>query len=387
MSKGNNDLDHILELVTSLSIGEYSSQEKIISSNEQIDSIQFALDMIAEELADKSSSFQFFEAIFNYSFDYIFILNEKGVVTHLNSKGYEIITNKEIEVSEKNFTIGDFFKFNHKKEQKNFTQFLKNNPTDKVFEGNGSFTNKDKEIFAKITTSYINAIKNFVVIIKDITIERAFEQTLLKSTLDSEMNARHQIARDLHDSVGQNLSGAKIIITQLKHILQKNNLDIQIAESITEIVNDAIKEIRDISHNLMPSYLRFSLNESLINLTEKIDSFNTYKVNFLSVGKPFEVIPSTQENIYRVVQEFANNTTKHAEATELNVKIEYEADSLNVKVQDNGKGFDMNETHIFEGIGLKNIISRVKTFNGVYFFSSTPNVGTELEFSINSAKK
>ena len=80
--------------------------------------------------------------------------------------------------------------------------------------------------------------------------------------------------------------------------------------------------------------------------------------------------------LYRVIQECVNNVIKHAEATTLDISVVRDSNSISATIEDNGKGFDINDQEKIEGIGLKNILTRVNYLKGTIDFDSAPGRGT-----------
>ena len=80
--------------------------------------------------------------------------------------------------------------------------------------------------------------------------------------------------------------------------------------------------------------------------------------------------------LYRVIQECVNNVIKHSGANSLDISLIKDADGIAATVEDNGKGFNTKDKQKFEGIGLKNILSRVAFLKGTVDFDSSPGNGT-----------
>jgi signal transduction histidine kinase len=80
--------------------------------------------------------------------------------------------------------------------------------------------------------------------------------------------------------------------------------------------------------------------------------------------------------LYRVIQECVNNVIKHSGADTLDISLIRDEDGISATVEDNGHGFDSSDKQKFEGIGLKNIISRIAYLKGEVDFDSSPGRGT-----------
>jgi signal transduction histidine kinase len=108
---------------------------------------------------------------------------------------------------------------------------------------------------------------------------------------------------------------------------------------------------------------------------EKIDS-RVIKVNLYTEGLGERLESNVETMIYRVIQECVNNVIKHSGATLLDISLTKETNELTLTVEDNGRGFDTSKKDVFEGIGLRNIISRVEFLKGNAEFDSEPGRGT-----------
>jgi signal transduction histidine kinase len=86
--------------------------------------------------------------------------------------------------------------------------------------------------------------------------------------------------------------------------------------------------------------------------------------------------------LYRVVQECVHNALKHAGATTLDISLIRDKEGISGTIEDNGKGFDINEKENFEGIGLRNIITRIEYLKGTVEFDSAPGRGTVIGIHI-----
>jgi signal transduction histidine kinase len=83
-----------------------------------------------------------------------------------------------------------------------------------------------------------------------------------------------------------------------------------------------------------------------------------------------------------VIQECVNNVIKHAEATSLDIAVIRDKDGISATIEDNGKGFDISDKENFEGIGLKNILTRVEYLKGNVDFDSSPGRGTLVALNV-----
>ncbi|MGN6568914.1 MAG: tetratricopeptide repeat-containing sensor histidine kinase [Flavipsychrobacter sp.] len=214
--------------------------------------------------------------------------------------------------------------------------------------------------------------------------KRRIEQ--LKAVMEGEEKERKRIARDLHDGISQTISAAKINLMAIeKEILfrsgeQKNKFD-----KIVGMVDESFKEVRTISHNMMPNALLESgLALVIKQFVDNIDR-DVIKINLYTQGLEQHFDSTTEIILYRVVQECVSNVIKHAGATQLDISLIKDEDGLRATIEDNGGGFDTNKLNKFTGIGLRNIQSRIALLNGKIEFDSSLENGTLVSIFIPAA--
>lgn len=204
------------------------------------------------------------------------------------------------------------------------------------------------------------------------------KETRTKSILDAEEKERRRIAQDLHDGVGQLLSAAKLNLSNLESKLINQNEDQkQAMQNALALVDDSVKEVRTVSHNMMPNTLiKLGLGSAVREFITKLGNAPTLKVDLEIVGLDSRLDNQLETVLYRVIQEIINNIIKHAKASHISMQLIRHETELNVMIEDNGVGFDTNNLEAFDGIGLKGIITRIEFLNGSVHFDSTVGRGT-----------
>lgn len=198
-----------------------------------------------------------------------------------------------------------------------------------------------------------------------------------KAVLNAEENERKRISGELHDGLGQMFSAVKLNLSALiEDLTFKNSSSKQMFEKTLDLVDESCKEVRVIAHQMAPNVLlKAGLASAIRDFINKIDS-RKLKINLETVGLQDRLDQNIETVLYRVVQETVNNVIKHAQADALDIQLIREEDGINVMIEDNGKGFDISALEKFEGIGLKNIRSRVEYLKGTVDFSSSIGGGT-----------
>ncbi len=211
---------------------------------------------------------------------------------------------------------------------------------------------------------------------KIIRLEQEKQLVATQAVLDGETAERSRLARDLHDGLGGMLSAVKLNLFDMKKGTLLESDDILRFNNVLKMLDNSIRELRRISHNMMPEALsRYGLKTAIADLCHSLPN-----VNFHYFGTETRLESKREVMIYRIVMELVNNALKHADADEINVQLVQEPSRISVTVQDNGKGFDTKAKTL--GMGLKNIQNRVVSFSGTMNICSKENEGTEISVEI-----
>jgi len=197
------------------------------------------------------------------------------------------------------------------------------------------------------------------------------------AVLAAEENERQRIAADLHDGVGQMMSAAKMNLSAFESSIHfDNDHQKQHFDKVIRMIDDGCREIRSISHQMMPNaLLKSNLSGAVKDFIEKINH-PVLKIHFHTEGELNQLDKNTESVLYRIIQECVNNVIKHAEATLLDIAIIQDTDGISVSIEDNGKGFNIKNKSAVDGIGLNNIRSRVNFLKGTVDFDSATGKGT-----------
>ena len=203
------------------------------------------------------------------------------------------------------------------------------------------------------------------------------QEKATREVLDAEERERRRIAGDLHDGVGQTLSAALLNLNYLhKSIAEGKAPDPQVMDTALGLVKGSYQEMRSISHQMMPNaLLKAGLATSIKEFLDAIDGKNI-KVNLYVSGLADRLDQQLETVLYRAVQEAVNNVVKHAQATRLTIQLMKDEEGISVTIEDNGRGFDPSGVEFSEGIGLKNLRSRVGLLQGSVDVDAAPGRGT-----------
>lgn len=198
-----------------------------------------------------------------------------------------------------------------------------------------------------------------------------------KAIINAEENERRRIAADLHDGVGQMMSAAKMNLSAIENEISfKNQSQKHYFDKVIGMVDESCREVRNVSHQMMPNaLLKSGLASAVKEFIDKIDN-RIIKINLHTEGLHERLDSNTETVLYRVIQECVNNVIKHSGANNLDISLIKDADGVSATIEDNGRGFNSTDKQKPEGIGLRNIRSRVAFLKGTVDFDSSPGKGT-----------
>ncbi len=210
----------------------------------------------------------------------------------------------------------------------------------------------------------------------------ANEKLRARAIVDAEESERRRLARELHDGIGQTLAATH---RKLQSIPATAGLPMPLVADSIAMVDSAIKEARQLSHNMMPPWLR---NKTLVQAIEdmlhnmRASASLTIQTEWVDI-KDLHLDELTTLMLYRSIQELTSNVLRHAQATELNVEIVNHNTELTIMIYDNGIGFDKGQVMaVHGGIGLKNIQSRIDFIGGQLEIDSYPGKGTTCTITV-----
>lgn len=219
-------------------------------------------------------------------------------------------------------------------------------------------------------------------IARDISERKQVERKILNAIIDTEEKNKERFAKDLHDGLGTLLSTISIYLNMLKsetiEPVEKDN----ILDFTRGLVNEAIQNTKEIAYDLMPDIIsRFGLISAIKALSERMNKTGLITINFNHNPDIKKLKGDLEVTLFRVVKELINNTLKHANADTININLTKEESLIVLDFCDNGKGFDVESTlyqNLHKGLGLSNLISRVKAINGTFKIDSEKGHGTSV---------
>lgn len=206
--------------------------------------------------------------------------------------------------------------------------------------------------------------------------ELAFQEQTTQLTIEAQEKERKRISKDLHDGIGQQLSGLKMAWSQLSSkIKTTSENDAVTLNKLTTILDDAANDVRNISHQMMPRALEeFGLVSAVDDMLEKSFSNSNIKYEFEHFGIKNRFPEKIEIGLYRITQELINNILKHSKASEVGVQLFQNKKNLVIVVEDNGSGFDLKKNK--SGHGMTNVNYRSRAIGGTVNIESAIGNGT-----------
>ncbi|MDE3184172.1 MAG: PAS domain S-box protein [Bacteroidota bacterium] len=210
--------------------------------------------------------------------------------------------------------------------------------------------------------------------------EKNLQRQIMEATLAGHEEEKNELGRELHDNVNQLLATVKIYLGMVKS--NKKSIDIDLVEKSYDHLNDAMEELRKLSHSLVsPTLKEKGLLESLKGLVEELNLTHQFKVKLVYKISEARIFDYKMElTLYRIIQEQMNNISKYAKANTIIIHLREKEDHLNLSILDDGIGFDTTKKG--NGIGFRNIQSRVDIYSGSMDIISSPGEGCRLEVKI-----
>lgn len=197
----------------------------------------------------------------------------------------------------------------------------------------------------------------------------------LLAVFKAQEEERKRISKDLHDGIGQQLSGLKMAIQTISsRLLSKLPEEEEEFRKLAQIASDSADEVRTISHQMMPRALtELGLIEAISDMLDKSLSLTKIEYEFEHYGIENRLEENVEISLYRVTQELINNIIKHSSAKRVSVQLFKNKDKVILVVEDDGVGMNKSKT---DGHGLLNMKNRINTLHGEMNLEPSPNSGT-----------
>jgi len=306
-----------------------------------------------------------FKTIFQNSSDEIFVSDFQANIIEVNEQASKLLGYTREELLQMNLL--------DLKPPKHAERFLINR---KTIIKNGSFlfdseyTTKDGDTIPVEINSRVLEFNGETVILsisRNLLKRKEMERKVLSAVIQTEEKERERFSKDMHDGIGPLLSTVKLYVNELGSPEIGNKEKKEFVIQVNKMLDDAVNSIREISNNLMPRVIHeYGLVKALEAFCTKVNQTGKIHIDFNAKG----IEPSLDKNIqlilFRVISELLTNTIKHAESQNAYIELNKIDDNISLVFTDDGIGFNSKEVMAKKGsgIGLKSIVSRIKSING-----------------------
>jgi signal transduction histidine kinase len=213
---------------------------------------------------------------------------------------------------------------------------------------------------------------------QEIVVARAELKQLSARLVEAQEEERRSISRELHDEVGQSLTGVLVEMANLSNRIRAGDLEAVEAKAseLKKLLEDAVGVVRNMALLLRPSMLDdLGLVPALQWQAREVSKRTGVRVRVAAEGVSEDLPEEHKTCIYRIVQEALHNCVQHAGASVVKVSVRQESNSILLEIQDDGKGFNAREER---GMGLLGIEERVSYLGGTFRVDSAPGTGARL---------
>jgi two-component system sensor histidine kinase NreB len=377
-------MEQVNKLVRALaeySDGNFDFQTPLEDSDDLLNSLLNGLNMLGEELKEKTISRDYFNAIYNSVTDMIFILSPNGWILDCNQSALIQMGYEKEELAGKLF---DQFQPDH---ARLYLDKCKGSLTKgQVIQKLSVVTaaNQDEiPVQLKIIRFFFSGEtpERLLLTMRDRRGELQAERKIRRTIIDTQEAEKKRIAQDLHDAVGQQVTGIQLYINTA--IAEADNPRLK---EVLQVASSALAQLSTEMHRacfqLMPPTLEaFGLRQAVHDLCAQGVYYGNLRFD-IEWSPLFPPIPkSTQIDLYRVIQEFLGNALKHGEATVVKMSFQLFGAKARVILTDNGKGFLVKKKK-YTGMGLRNIRTRINSLGGRITIASAPGKGTAFDVFI-----
>ena len=211
------------------------------------------------------------------------------------------------------------------------------------------------------------------------------QQQLQREIMDTPVREQRRIGQELHDGLGQQLTGLGMLAASLLNKASKP--EFKLASQLADGIQEALSQVRSLSRGLVPIEVNTeNFGVALQNLTKEVEQQSKIRIHLeLDDISPLSN-NSAVMHLYRIVQEAINNAVKHAQANFISVTLKIDGDHGELNISDNGQGMDMSNTSKQQkGLGLRIMHHRCKLFDGEFSIRPGTENGTVIccQFAID----
>jgi PAS domain S-box-containing protein len=338
-----------------------------------------------------------YRTLFEESRDVIYITTREGRFIDINKSGLELFGYTKEEIMSLN--VQDIYVDPH--DRPRFQQEIEC----KGFVGDYEikFRKKDGTEIDSLVTAIVQRANDGIIlgyqgIIRDITERKQAEEELRSSreqlrALSAHLQSireeeRALIAREIHDELGQELTGLKMDLSWLiKRLPGDQEILVKKTESMSKLVDNTIQSVRRISTKLRPGVLDdLGLTAAIEWQAQDFQNRTGIECEFNSNLREVDLDRDRSTTVFRILQETLTNVARHASATRVNICLKEEEATLVLIVEDNGRGITKSEIFDPKSFGLLGMRERALVFGGEVEIRGTAGRGTTVTLKIPQQK-
>jgi len=232
-----------------------------------------------------------------------------------------------------------------------------------------------------LTIIFFHRKKQITSKIKIEKLKTEYEKVILKTKLEIQEQTSHDIAREIHDSIGHGLTLAKLQLNTLLKL--PSETDFNKVRMAVDLLGQSIQQLSDISKNLnAEALLQQGLLPAIDEEISRLRTLNRFEVQYEVNGFTSYMESQQEIVIYRVIQEGFQNILKHSDARCAQLQLHFHPEYFQVSLIDDGNGFDPSTPKRTRSTGLSNIENRIRFLSGEFQIQSSLKKGTRIQFTI-----
>jgi PAS domain S-box-containing protein len=362
-----------------------------VTTKDEIGIVAEAFNKMTVDLKQITVSKNYVDKIIESMADMLIVVNSEGIIEKVNRATFDLLGYEERELIGKKIDVI----FDGAKTDPIFldeiirTKSIRNLETELV--GKGA-----KRISVSLSGSLISDSAGIVCVAQDNTERKRAGEMLRKSArelrllsskiLEAQENERKRVARELHDGIGQALTGIKFALENGVRKLKETETatHFKVLEDIIPLIRATVGETRRIAMGLRPSTLDdIGISETVYWFCRQFEGIykNIRILKLIEIEE--DKIPDTLKTvIFRVLQESLNNVAKHSGADRVQLSLQQQGETVKLIVEDNGSGFDsekpLPQNVTGQGFGLASIRERIELSGGIFTLKTAPGQATRI---------
>ena len=362
-----------------------------VTTKDEIGIVAEAFNKMTVDLKAVTVSKNYVDKIIESMADMLIVVNSKGIIEKVNRATLDLLGYEEKQlIGKKADVIFDGAKTDHIFLDETIrTKSVRNLDTELVCKGT-------QRISVSLSVSLISDSVGIVCVAQDNMERKRAEEMLQKSArelrllssriLDAQENERKRVARELHDGIGQALTGIKFAIENGVRRLKETETapQFKVLDDIIPLIQATVDETRRIAMGLRPSTLDdIGISETIYWFCQQYENiYKNIRILKLIVVEEDQIPESLKTVIFRVLQESLNNVAKHSGADRVQLSLQQQDDTVTLIVEDNGGGFDtekpLPQDASERGFGLSSMRERIELSGGIFTLQSVPGQGTRI---------